>query len=140
MTELPDLLDALVDYVQADNDVTERVGASGVYGGNLGTGNRTAPNAVVLAYAGGGSLAFPTMEIGDVRVDVFCYGPTPRDAEQTYRNVYPRLKSIERVLQNGVLIHWAKPSAKGRPERDPANDFPIHSSSWQVLAAEVAAT
>lgn len=95
--------------------------------------------AIVLSPAGGGLLGRGSQQFGDIRVDVTCYGETLYESWLVYLAAYDVLKAIERRKVNGVLLHWARPSSRGDNARDPEKQWPTCYSSWQVLAAEIAA-
>lgn len=131
-----DPLAAVIDFLQSQTVITDLVG-SRVFGGELPRSeNAQMPRqAVVLTPAGGGLYGTETADWGDSRVDIDCYGASPLDAWELYLAVADALKGMQRQMQAGVLLHWAKPSSRGITARDPATDWPVTISSWQVLAS-----
>jgi hypothetical protein len=133
-----DPIEGLVEFLQADAGVSLLVG-SRVYGGELPRADVTSMprTAVVLKPAGGGLLGTAFQEYGDIRVDVDCWGETPRAAWILYLAVNAALKQLRHEESADVLLRWARPSSRGVSARDPDTDWPVCLSSWQVLAHEV---
>ena len=135
-----DPIGALVAWLRAAVPLGELVEGR-VYGGELPreqVGAMPRP-AVVLRPAGGGLFGRAYQEVGDVRVDVDCYGSVPLEAWQVYLAAYEALKHLRREVVVGVLLHCATPSSKGVLARDPDTNWPVCLSSYQLLAAEVPA-
>jgi len=126
---MSDPIEAVVTYLQ---DVT----AATVFGGELDRREaKTMPRQVVVVKpAGGGLLGASGQPFGDQRVDVDCYGETPRDSWLLHLAIEDALLSLSRRVYGSTLLHWAKPSARGTLARDPDTDWPISVSSYQVLA------
>lgn len=137
---VPDPVTALVQFLKADADLAARV-STRVFGAELPRNQTDAmPRAaVVVQPAGGGLMGLEYQSWGDVRMDVDCYGSTPFESWTTYLMAYRALKMMEAQVVAGVLLKWAKPSAKGNTARDPDTDWPVTLSSWQVLVGETAA-
>jgi hypothetical protein len=135
-----DPIAALVAWLNLDGTLVALVDGR-TYGGELPREQVAAmPRAaVVLRPAGGGLLGRAYQDVGDVRVDVECYGAVARQAWEVNLAVYQALKHLSRVVSAGVLLHWAQPSSKGVLARDPVTDWPVCLASYQVLAAEVPA-
>lgn len=135
-----DPLSALIAYLKADSALTALVGAR-VFGAELDRReNASMPRAcVVVSPAGGGFIGLENQVYADSRVDVDCYGATPYAAWQVYLAAEEAMETLEREVYTDVLLHWAKPSARGSNGRTPDADWPIVLSSWQVLAGKVAA-
>jgi hypothetical protein len=134
---MPDPIAASVAFLLSDAPLVTLVG-SRVFGGELPA--REAEHmpraAVVLKPAGGGLLGTGTIDVGDTRLDVDCYGATPLDAWTVYLAVYGALKGLTRGAYASTVLHWARPSSRGTLARDPDTDWPVTVSSWQVLAGE----
>lgn len=129
---------ALATFLRADSDVAAMAGER-VFSYELPPDHSTpAAPTVLLKPAGGGLIGQATQEYGDTRVDVDCYGRTPKESRQLDLAVYRALKHLARAVHDDVLLHWARSSSKGVPARDPETDVPVTVSSWQVLAAEIA--
>lgn len=138
---MSDVIGALRDYLLSEGDVTTLTGAR-IYGGSIkDTDVAAMPRAtVILSPAGGGLLGNAYQDYGDTRVDVDCYGEDSFQAYALYLAVYAALKHLRRTIAGDqVLLHWARASSKGTEARDPETDWPLVTSSWQVLAAEVPA-
>lgn len=129
---------ALVAFLKDDPD-SAALTAGRIYGGELP--REQVPDmpraAVVLRPAGGGSIGRAYQDYGDRRIDVDCFGDSPKAAWGLHLAVHDALKHLRRAVHAGVLLHWARESAGGVLARDPDTDWPIAASSWQVLAAEV---
>lgn len=137
---VPDPLTGLIEFLKADTDLAALV-STRVFGAELPR-NQVASMpraAVVVQPAGGGLMGLEFQSWGDIRVDVDCYGSTAFASWQVYLAAYRALKMMQREVVAGVLLHWAKPSARGNTARDPDTDWPITLSSWQVLVSEIAA-
>lgn len=135
---MTDVVGALAAYLKADSGVAALAGTR-VYGGELARNQieQMPRTAVVLKPSGGGLLGRAYQEYGDRRIDIDCYGATPRDGETLYLAVYRSLKQLRRTVSSGVLLHWALASSAGVTARDTDTDWPLTLSSWQVLASEV---
>jgi hypothetical protein len=133
-----DVIEAVVAYLKSDAGVAALVGTR-VYGGELPRSQAaTMPQGtVVVSPAGGGLLGLSGNDYGDSRVDIDCYSTTPHQAYKLNLAVYDAMKAIRRRKQGTALLHWSRPSSTGATGRD--TDWPITVSSYQVLAAEVAA-
>jgi hypothetical protein len=135
-----DLNGALRTFLKADSAVA--TASSGrVYGQELPrTENPSMPRAAVVLKAAGGMGGLAYLRLRNRRVDVDCYGATMREAEQLYVVVSDCLKQMRRNVTSSVLIHSADISSDGVSARDPETDWPMCVGSFQVLAAETAAT
>ena len=135
-----DPIPAVIALLKADGAVAAATGGR-VFGAELPRGEVTSmPRAaVVVNAAGGGLLGGGYQEYGDIRVDVDCYGTTRATSADVYGAVYDALKHLRREVHATVLLHWARPSAKAVSAVDPDTGWPVTTSSWQLLASEVAA-
>lgn len=140
MTDV-DPIGAVRTLLLADAAVIALVGGR-VFGGELPPDESkhvTERCSIVLTPAGGGLLGRAYQDYGDTRVDVTCYGP---DLNETW-NVYLAAKTVLRQLQRkkvgNVLLHSATESSRGSLACDPVKQWPTCYSSWQVLAAFIAA-
>lgn len=139
---MTDVIGAVKDYLENEGTVTALLDSdtTRIYGGEILRADidEMPRGAVVLSPAGGGLIGNAYQDYGDVRVDVDCYGATPYEAYTLYLAVYASLKHLRRsIAGDQVLLHWARASSKGTEARDPETDWPVVTSSWQVLAAEV---
>lgn len=142
MTAIVDAMAALIDFLKADTDVSGLVSAR-VFGDELPEAETASMprKAVVINQSGGATpdFAAATVPLQVFRCDVFCYGENPYEADRVRRAVYVALKRMERNVQSGVLLHWARPAGGMASIRDPSTDWPIAWNSWQVSADERAA-
>ena len=142
MSAIPDVLKALIAILGADADVAaltaQRVFALELHKEETKSMPR---HAVVLKLAGGGTGigSRSYVPVGTIRVDVWCYGKTPVEANRLQRTVHPVIKSIKRKIQDGVLIHSCLQSGGPISLRDGDTQWPLVFESWQVIAAEVTA-
>ena len=135
---IPDPIVALTSYLKLDQDVSDLAGDR-VFGAELpDSENAHMPRKTVVVRRAGGGLLITGgyMRLGDLRVDVFCYGETPYLASQLGRAVQEALKQMRRNTQGDALLHWAVMSGGPISLRDPDAEWPLDFSSWQVLASE----
>lgn len=138
MTEIPDPIDALVAFLRADPDVSGLIAAR-VFNTEVEAASMPRKCAVVGYSGGPGAIGRAYQRYGDVRIDVRCYGETPKAARDVWRRVQPALKDLRRAVHLQCLLHWARQGGGPTSLRDPDTDWPFVWSSWQVLVAEVAA-
>jgi hypothetical protein len=133
-----DPIEALAAFLKADAGVASIVGTR-VFGGELPRAEISSMprQAVVLLPAGGGAQGLGFQEWGDQRVDVDCYGATPRDGWLLYLAVNAALKQLSHDEFSSVMLMSATPSGRGIPARDPETDWPVTLSSWTLLAHEI---
>lgn len=138
MTDMPDPLWALVKLLRADETIGEL--DAHVFAGEIPrTEIELMPRRTVLLNpAGGGLLGRGFQEYGDIRVDVHCYGETRRDAWVVHLAVRTALKQMRSQTISGVRLMWARSSSGGTITREPATEYPVCLSAYQVLVAEVA--
>lgn len=141
MTTAIDPIAGIRAFLLADTSV-DTITAGRVFGGELPrTENVDMPRTcIVLAPAGGGAFGRAFESYGDVRVDVICYGATKQEAWSVLIAARWAFKQMRRSVQNTVLLHWARESAGGTLGEDPETQWPTAVCSFQVLAAETAAT
>jgi hypothetical protein len=139
VSEVPDQLAALRAFLKADADLTA-ITQGRIFAGELPASVTPAmpTTAVVISRAGGlGAIGRAYQQYGDFRVDVRCYGATPKAADDVWRRLQPALKQLRRQVVTGCLLHWARQGGGPMPMRDPDTDWPSIFSAWQVLAAEI---
>jgi len=134
-----DALEAVIEILKADAGVNALV-STRVFGNTLPEDEAsTMPRkSVVLASSGG---AWPTFAQGDStlaaqRFDMVCYGENHYEAERVRRGVYDAMRGINRVLQSGVLVHWAQPAGGATAVRDSDANWAAMIQSWQVMFDE----
>lgn len=139
MSAIPDPVDAIVALLRADPALAGLIGGR-VFNTELPESETGAMprGAIVVAPSGGGLIGRAYQQYGDVRLDVRCYGETPKAARDVWRSVQPALKGLRREVRLGCLMHWARQGGGPLSGRDPDTDWPSIWSSWQVLVAEVA--
>ena len=131
-----DIIGAIVDLLKADSNIA----AAGdlVFGGEL-PANETANmprRAIIVQPSGGVSLAAGSFINHDTqRVDLFCYGKTPYEAEDLRRLARRALTSVRRRIVGGCLIHWAEPAGGFSAGRDRDAAWPVAFQSFQVFYA-----
>lgn len=137
MTAVADPIAALIKFLQSDADV-DAACADRVYGAELPQSSvRFMPRtSVVLQPAGGSDGQGSYLQVGEMRIDIWCYGTTPLTAFDLYRAVHGALKQMRRNLQGQTVLHWAKVGASSRSVRDPETEWPATWSSWVVMWSE----
>lgn len=137
-----DPIAAIRAFLLADPDVSGLVGARG-YGGELPPSSVAGMPLYTLLVrpAGGGLMGAGDYGLStDTRVDLFCYGPTPRDGLYLWRAVRHAMRRMHRTLQTDVLLHWAKESGGPNTLREQDTEWPLTLSSWQVFWSEMKET
>lgn len=95
---------------------------------------------IVVAPAGGYSLfGGATLQVGDPRVDVRCFGQSQLEAQNIAREVILALKALRRGKWEQTLLHWARPSGLV-PFVDPKTQWPSAVVSAQVAHSEITVT
>lgn len=133
----PNPLVALKAFLAADAGVAAQV-TGRVYGAELpqSVTPQMPRKCILLRNAGGYVLNKGWMELGDPRIDAFCYGLTPFDASEVYMAVHTALKQMTRNVQGNTMLHWARPSGGPISTRQDDTEWPLVLSSWQVLVSE----
>lgn len=133
-----DPIEAVLEVLKSDADVAA-LAADRVSGGELPRGLvASMPQAAVVVAPAGGPGRRGYMDFAQVRVDVDCYGATPKDAWMLHLAVRTALKHMQRTVVNGVLLHSADVTADGASGRDPDTDWPVTVSSYLLSVAEIA--
>lgn len=111
-----------------------------VYGAELPPGAAASMprKAVLCRYAGMGTGpgARDYVRRGSARVDLWCYGETPYEAERVRLVAYAALKELERALVGTTLIFPVVKLAGPIPIRDPDTDWPIVVDTYQLATGE----
>jgi hypothetical protein len=132
---VPDSCDALCDYLSRDINVVALVG-SRFYPGELPKSEAgSMPRAAIVVRWSGG----PGERNGlhTPRVDVDCYGATPKEARLVYLAVFAALRSLSRQVHAMMLLHSAVQSSGPIPTRAAeVADWPMVWSSWNVTAGD----
>jgi hypothetical protein len=129
-----DPIQAIRTLLLADATVAALVGTRG-WGGELPPSSVAGmPRAGFLVRsAGGGAMGTGDyLSTTDARVDVFCYGGTPHEANALYRAVRHALRYLRRTVQNTTVLYWAKESGGPNSLRESDTEWPLTLSSWQV--------
>jgi hypothetical protein len=140
MSEPADLEAGLRAYFKADV-ATNAITSGRIFGGELHPDETEfMPRAaIVLKASGGVSLTGESFVEHDTqRVDVFAFGPTPRDAAKVMRVAALALRRLRRGVYGGVLIHWANSASGSLPGREPVTEWPRQFQSFQVMHGLVA--
>ena len=133
-----DPIAAVRAVLRADAAVAALVGDR-VYGGELPRAAVDAmPRTAVVVSGAGGPGGGGYIDFAKVRLDVDCYGATPKEAWQLHLAVRTALKHLRRTVVKGVLLHSADVSADGSSGRDPDTDWPVTVSSYLLSVAEIA--
>lgn len=134
---IADPINALADLLKADPSVASLV-ATRVYGGELpDSQNVSMPRECVqLTHAGGPADPFGYIQVGRLRVDVRCWGPTPYRAGLVHREVHGALKGMRRNVQGDTMLFSATVDTAPTSLRDPDTEWPFMFSSWMVLYSE----
>lgn len=130
-----DLEGGLVAYLKTIPAVATLTG-SRIFGGELpGAETRHMPRACIVIKASGGvSLTGEsTLEHDTQRVDVFAFGPTPREAARISRAAGLALRRLQRGVYAGCLIHWANAASGSFATREPVTEWPRHFQSFQAM-------
>lgn len=134
-----DLEGALVAYLKTIPAVALLTG-SRIFGGEL-PGGETASmprECIVIKASGGASQTGGSyLETDTQRVDVFAFGPTPREAARVSRAAGLALLRLTRSVHGGVLLHSATTASGTFSTREPVVEWPRHFQSFQVLHALV---
>jgi len=139
VTAIVDSIDALVTWLRLDGDLAALVNGR-VYGGPVPQfENANMPRPLVTVNPAGGGFLGRSQDYGDRRVDVDCYGQTRPESWAVYLAAAGALKHLQRVVSDGVLLHWANEAARGTSGVEPDTDWPVTYSSWQLLASDVQA-
>lgn len=141
-----DPIAGLVNYLRQDPDVTTEVGAR-VYSETIPkkVTDKPVQACVLVKSAPGGGLKGTVNNFSDFNVDIDVFAATQGEARRIYRQaVRHALRNLLRVQiadseTTEVLIHWAKVNVDGQSGVHPALDWPIHASTWQVMASDTPA-
>lgn len=144
---IPDVLSAVRVVLRTDATVTGLVPAAQIYAGEMPqTESVVQPRAAVVLALAGGRADRGYMQIARRRMDVRCYGTTPFEAMKLANQVYESLKGLQRRRVVGVapvttptLIHGINVEAGPTPLRDADGDWPMVLTTFEIVAAEVAA-
>lgn len=127
----------LVAYFKADAVIAVMIGTR-AFGGELpeDEAQYMPRQALVIRASGGVQInAESTVEHDTQRVDIFSFGPTPREAGRVARHVALAMRRLTRGVYGGVLIHWANPAGGSFAGREPVTEWPRHFQSFQVMHA-----
>jgi len=133
-----DLLAAMVAHLRAQPGIVALVGDR-VFGVELPAGETAhmPRSALVLTPSGGTVTEYArALPLDSLRVDAWCYGVTPHEAQRLRRAVRAALRSMTRVQVGAVLFHWAQPAGGYSTGRDPDTRWPRVWESYTVLASE----
>lgn len=140
---IPDPLVAVRIYLLADAGVAA-LASTRVFAAELPSAEASEmPRATVVIAAAGGGGASPGarshVPVGGVRIDVKCYGASPAEASELHYATLSALKTIGRTFVDGTLLHSCVVEGGPFSLREPDVDWPLVLSTYQLLAAEVAA-
>lgn len=129
-----DLEGALVAYLQTIPSVV--LTGARIFGGELPAAETAQmPRAAIVIKASGGvsQTGDSYVETDTQRVDVFAFGPTPREAARVSRAAGLALRRLTRSVHAGVLLHSASAASGSFAAREPETEWPRHFQSFQVL-------
>lgn len=133
-----DPLEGVRSFLRADSDVAQLSGDR-VFVAELPRDEvEEMPRKAVLLKPAGGPGGGAYLDFAKVRVDVDCYGETPKEAWLLHLAVRTALKNMRRTVVKGVLLHSADVSADGSSGRDPETDWPVTVATYLVSVSEVA--
>lgn len=140
---LPDVASAIRVLLRADTAVTAIAPAGQIYAGEMPQTESVAqPRAAVIIENAGGAGDRSYVQLGRRRVDIRCYGTTPFEAMRLANQVYESLKALERnrvAATTPTLIHAVNVESAPSAFRDADGDWPGTITTYEVVAAEVAA-
>jgi len=131
---MTDILTALVARIKADPTVNV-LSAGRVYEAELprSESGSMARKAAVVSLAGGYETNM-NLPISSPRMEVWSYGEDYYQASTLDRAIYDVLKSLNRVVSEGVLLHSVGISSGPTQYRDPVNGWPAMIRYITVLA------
>lgn len=135
LPEPADLEGAVVAYLRTIPSVA-LLTAGRIFGGELHPDETEfMPRAAIVIKASGGvSLTGDSyVETDTQRIDVFAFGPTPREAARVSRAAGLALRRLTRSVHAGVRLHSASAASGSFSTREPVTDWPRHFQSFQVL-------
>ena len=138
---MSDPIAAVISLLGAD-PVVAGMAPGALYGGEMpADGVALLPRAAVVVSASGGvSLTQGSyVEHDTQRIDVTCYGKTPREAEVLSKNVALVLRRVRRVTVAATLIHWIDSAGGVMSGRERDGGWPTAFQSFQVFHALVPA-
>jgi hypothetical protein len=114
-----------------------------VYVGELprrsGESTPKTPSKAVVLRPNGGPPYDVSLQIVRERVELVCYGPTGREADELRREVYDLWRPLSHLKQGDAVLHWMNPVGGARYERDPDTEWPVLVQPWVLQSAEQAA-
>jgi hypothetical protein len=127
-----DWLDGLVGYLRAHPDVAPLAGAR-IYPAELPADEAVdMPRyAVVMEPMGGKGPASAARDLRP-RVDITCYGATPKQSRMLWLAVADALQELNRATFANSLLHNALLLAGPIQTRHPETHWPLTWGSWQV--------
>ena len=136
MAIIQDGLGALITYLRAQSDISTLLG-NRVYGLELLAldADEMPRKAIVLNHAGGvGENSYA--DIFKLRIDFFCYGETPYEAQETWRTLRPILRDMERNTAASTVLYNAQHSAGPVYLRSQDTEWPLIIDTWLIAMQE----
>lgn len=134
---MSDPIGAVLALLGADPVVAGMAGAD-LFGGELpAAAVARLPKAMVVVQASGGiSLTGEShVEHDTQRIDLTCYGRTPREAEVLRQACALTLRRVRRVTAAGTLIHWINSAGGVLSGRERDGGWPTAFQSFQIFHA-----
>lgn len=127
----------LLTYIAQEPDIVAMTGTR-IYGNEMPNAEATAmPRGLIVVNAAGTArMARDRLNLGHKIFDVRCYGATMYLSSMLFLLVARRLKLLERVLVNGVLLYDATQITGRFTSREPDTDWPVSFGSFEVTLSE----
>lgn len=133
MTDVVGEIGAVVAFLIADENVSEVVPDSKIFGSKLPVGEvPTMAERCVIVKGAGGPADGTLQDGGWRRIDTFCYGPTVTEAEIVHVAVRRALRQMQRFASGDTLLHNARLSSNGAAGTDPDTGWPLVLASYLV--------
>ena len=131
---MTDIISALVARIKTDPTVSA-LSAGRIYEAELSRSESEvmARKAAVVSLAGGFETNMD-LPISSPRMEVWSYGEDYYQAGVLDRAICDVLKSLNRVVSEGVLLHSVAISGGPSQYRDPGNEWPVMIRNITVLA------
>lgn len=144
---VPDPIAAVVAFLAADADVAALVGTTTIRGALVARVFGAAipaeeaaqmPRPAIAVSAAGGVAVGGYVRLQRPRIDVKCYGRTHHEAMAVHLAAYAALRYLYRRAQGAAFLHNAVLVGGPLELVDPHTDWPLVSSTWNVLASDLA--
>jgi hypothetical protein len=135
-----DFADSLVGFLRADGAVNA-LASTRVYAAELPVSEAaTMPRYAVVVEPLGGSGPASQTPTWSPRLDITCYGATPKQARMLWFALAQALQDLRRAVYAGCLLHSAIPLMGPLQTRHPETHWPLVWGSWQMIVSTEAAS